>query len=49
MGTKMREFLSRQNNKFFDNSFEIEGFWNDDGSAFVTHLEKLSDEDVNAQ
>ena len=49
MGTKMREFLSRQNNKFFDNSFEIEGFWNDDGTAFVTHLEKLSDEDVNAQ
>ena len=49
MGTKMREFLSRQNNKFFDNSFEIEGFWNDDGSAFVTHIEKLSDEDVNAQ
>ena len=49
MGTKMREFLSRQNNKFFDNSFEIEGFWNDDGSAFVTHLEKLSDEEVNAQ
>ena len=49
IGAKMREFLSRQNNKFFDNSFEIEGFWNDDGSAFVTHLEKLSDEDVNAQ
>lgn len=49
MGTKMREFLSRQNNKFFDNSFEIEGFWNDDGTAFVTHLEKLSDEEVNAQ
>lgn len=49
MGTKMREFLSRQNNKFFDNSFEIEGFWNDDGSAFVTHIEKLSDEEVNAQ
>ena len=49
MGTKMREFLSRQNNKFFDNSFEIEGFWNDDGTAFVTHIEKLSDEDVNAQ
>lgn len=49
MGTKMREFLSRQNNKFFDNSFEIEGFWNDDGSAFVTHIEKLSDEEMNAQ
>ena len=49
MGTKMREFLSRQNNKFFDNSFEIEGFWNDDGTAFVTHLEKLSTEEVNAQ
>ena len=49
MGTKMREFLSRQNNKFFDNSFEIEGFWNDDGSAFVTHLEKLSDEEADAQ
>lgn len=49
MGTKMREFLSRQNNKFFDNSFEIEGFWNDDGSAFVTHIEKLSDEEVSAQ
>lgn len=49
MGTKMREFLSRQNNKFFDNSFEIEGFWNDDGTAFVTHIEKLSDEKVNAQ
>ena len=49
MGTKMREVLSRQNNKFFDNSFEIEGFWNDDGTAFVTHLEKLSDEEVNAQ
>ena len=49
MGTKMREFLSRQNNKFFDNSFEIEGFWNDDGSAFVTHIEKLGDEEVNAQ
>ena len=49
MGTKMREFLSRQNNKFFNNSFEIEGFWNDDGSAFVTHIEKLSDEEVNAQ
>ena len=49
MGTKMREFLSRQNNKFFDNSFEIEGFWNDDGSAFVTHIEKLSDEEANAQ
>ena len=49
MGTKMREFLSRQNNKFFDNSFEIEGFWNDDGTAFVTHLEKLSDEEVSAQ
>ena len=49
MGTKMREFLSRQNNKFFDNSFEIEGFWNDDGSAFVTHIEKLTDEEVNAQ
>ena len=49
MGTKMREFLSRQNNKFFDNSFEIEGFWNDDGTAFVTHIEKLSNEEVNAQ
>lgn len=49
MGTKMREFLSRQNVQFFNNSFEIEGFWNDDGSAFVTHLEKLSDEEVNAQ
>lgn len=49
MGTKMREFLSRQNNKFFDNSFEIEGFWNDNGTAFVTHLKKLSDEEVNAQ
>ena len=49
MGTKMREFLSRQNNKFFDSSFEIEGFWNDDGTAFITHLEKLSDEEVNAQ
>ena len=49
MGTKMREFLSRQSKNFFDNSFEIEGFWNDDGSAFVTHLEKLSDEEVNAQ
>lgn len=49
MGTKMREFLSRQNDKFFDNSFEIEGFWNDDGSAFVTHIEKLSDEEANAQ
>ena len=49
MGTKMREFLSRQNNKFFDNSFEIEGFWNDDGSAFVTHIEKLSDEEMNVQ
>lgn len=49
MGTKMREFLSRQNNKFFDNFFEIEGFWNDDGTAFVTHLEKLSDEEVNVQ
>ena len=49
MGTKMREFLSRQGKNFFDNSFEIEGFWNDDGTAFVTHLEKLSDEDENAQ
>ena len=49
IGAKMREFLSRQNNKFFDNSFEIEGFWNDDGSAFVTHIEKLNDEEVNAQ
>ena len=49
MGTKMREFLSRQNNKFFDNSFEIEGFWNDDGSAFVTHIEKLSNEEVSTQ
>lgn len=49
MGTKMREFLSRQNNKFFDNPFEIEGFWNDDGTAFVTHIEKLSDEEMNAQ
>lgn len=49
MGTKMREFLSRQNNKFFDNSFEIEGFWNDDGTAFVTHIEKLGDDEVNAQ
>lgn len=49
MGTKMREFLSRQGKNFFDNSFEIEGFWNDDGSAFVTHIEKLSDEEVNAQ
>lgn len=49
MGTKMREFLSRQGKNFFDNSFEIEGFWNDDGTAFVTHLEKLSDEEVNAQ
>lgn len=49
MGTKMREFLSRQGKNFFDNSFEIEGFWNDDGSAFVTHIEKLNDEEVNAQ
>ena len=49
MGTKMREFLSHQGKNFFDNSFEIEGFWNDDGTAFVTHIEKLSDEEVNAQ
>lgn len=49
MGTKMREFLSRQGKKFFNSSFEIEGFWNDDGTAFVTHIEKLSDEEVNAQ